>query len=248
MNYLLLHGSWHGAWCWDLLVPLLRKQGHVVFCSDLPGSGNDAHNAPKIIYKNLQAHVMHAISIAPEPLVVVAHSFAGLPAFYACEKFHEKIAHVFYLASWLPEETKSLVDRAVGYNNSQLPSIFIECEDKRLRALDTKGSKNLFYHDCSILLQEWASNKIRPKAAQPDNEKMPTIFSRYTLKKSSYILCTKDRVVNPISQLDMAKRFGFLPSQVKELDSGHSPFLSKPKDLAFLLRNYKDKNFPSASH
>lgn len=235
MNYLLLHGSWHGAWCWDLLAPLLRKQGHEVYCADLPGSGDDAHNAANITYKHIQDHVLQQIEACPGPLIVVAHSFAGFLAFYAAEKFHEKIAHVFYLAAWLPEEGKSLIDKAVGYNNSQLPSIFIECEDKRLKALDNVGAMEFFYHDCPEATQEWAATRIRPKAAQPDNEKMPTISSRHTLKKSSYVICSEDRVVDPISQLDMAKRFDFLPFQIKVLKSGHSPFLSKTEELTLLL-------------
>ena len=80
-------------------------------------------------------------------------------------------------------------------------------------------------------------NRIR-QAAQPDNEKMPAFSPLNTLKKSSYILCTEDKVVNPASQKRYGERFGFLPSQIKTLTSGHSPFLSKAEELALLLKNF----------
>ena len=102
MHYLLIHGSWHGAWCWDLLSPLLSKQGHKVSCSDLPGSGNDAHNALDVTYEHLQDCVTKTIKSSPGPLVVVAHSFARLASF-AC-KIYPKIKHIFYIVALLSRE------------------------------------------------------------------------------------------------------------------------------------------------
>lgn len=235
MRYLLIHGSWHGAWAWSKLVPLLQNMGHEVICSDLPGSGDDADNAVNISYADLYAHVFDAIKQSPEPLVIVAHSFAGMLAAQACEELHERVHHIFYIAAWLPQENMSLFDKAVAYNNSNLPSIFRDVGDPRLRALDSSGAKDFFYHDCSDDIQDWASKLLRPKAAQPDHEKMPAFKPTYTLPKSSYILCNADRAVNPISQRDMAVRFGFSSDQIKIIKSSHSPFLSKPEELAQLI-------------
>ncbi len=39
MHFLLIHGSWHGAWCWEKLMPFLLKDNHRVNCLELPGSG-----------------------------------------------------------------------------------------------------------------------------------------------------------------------------------------------------------------
>jgi len=235
MNYLLIHGSWHGAWCWKKLTPLLESKGHVVQCLELPGSGEDAKNAPSVTFSDLYASTFSAIQHAKAPLVVVAHSFAGLLASRACEELHDQIQQVYYIAAWLPRDGQSLVDMAMSYNNSRLPTIFIGGDDPRLRAVDPQRAKDIFYNDCSDEDKQWASERLRPKAVQPDNEKLRFVKPVRTLAKSTYILCTNDQTVNPISQRDIAERFGFAPNQIKTINTGHSPFLSQPSELAKLV-------------
>jgi pimeloyl-ACP methyl ester carboxylesterase len=235
MKYILIHGSWHGAWAFEKLVPFLKAQAHQVDCSDMPGSGEEAANAASVVFDDLYAHVFDAIDASDEPVIVVAHSFSGFIAAQVCEQLHHKVQHVYYVAAWLPREGWSLVDMARSFNNSDLPNIFADCGDPRLRAVDPEGAKWFFYHDCSPAEQIWASAKLRPKAAQPDNHKMPKVTPIHTLTKSTYILCSNDRVVNPLSQREMAERFGFEPDQIKTLASGHSPFLSMPRELAALI-------------
>jgi len=235
MNYILIHGSWHGAWAFSKLTPLLRKKGHTVHCFDLPGSGEDADRATQVTFNDLILAVADMIKNSDSPSIVVAHSFSGFMAARVCEELHDKVHHVFYVAAFLPTEGKSLVDLAVGYNNSDFYQAFVDCGDDRLKALNIEKAADFFYHDCSAEDREWAAMRLRPKATQPDSEKMLGIDPVNTLAKSTYILCENDRVVNPVSQRDMARRFGFKDEQIKSIATGHSPFLAKPEELSSLV-------------
>jgi pimeloyl-ACP methyl ester carboxylesterase len=235
MNYILIHGSWHGAWAFSKFTPFLTEKGHTVQCFDLPGSGEDVHNATTVKFDDLMVAVSKAIMNAESPSVVVAHSFAGFVVARVCEELHEKVHHIYHVAAWLPSEGKSLLDLAIGYNNSDFPQAFMDCGDERLKALNIAKAAEFFYHDCSAEDRLWAALRLRPKAAQLDLEKMPRVDLTKTLAKSTYIVCENDRVVNPISQRDMAKRFGFRDEQIKTIATGHSPFLAKPAELSTML-------------
>ncbi|QLZ68497.1 hypothetical protein FOLKNPGA_01276 [Legionella sp. PC1000] len=235
MHYLLVHGSWHGMWCWDKLVPHLYKQGHSVSRFDLPGSGSRFSEINDINFEILKDSVEAEIHKINNPFCLVVHSFAGLLAAPLVEKYVHKIHHAFYLAAWLPREGKSLIDMAVAYNNSELPSIFIHTENPLWSAIDPEASKNIFYHDCTLEDQIFASQRIKPKNKLPDLTPQRAVANRKSLNKSTYILCNHDKVVHPESQLDIAKRFGFDNERILTFPSGHSPFLAKPYELARIL-------------
>ena len=234
MHYILIHGSWHGAWCWEKLTPYLSIN-HQVTCVELPGSGERFNEIEKVTFSLLVASVKEVLETSTAPLVLIAHSFAGLITAALAEIFYEKISHIYYIAAWLPREGYSLIDMALEYNNSELPSIFIEAPKSYWTAIDTEGAKSIFYHDCIIEDQLFASTRIKPKNSLPDRIKQTAVLPQYTLSKSTYILCTEDKVIKPSSQQDIANRFGFKKEQIIYFPSGHSPFLAKPRELAELI-------------
>lgn len=237
MRYMLVHGSWHGMWCWEKLIPYLEQQGHVVSCFDLPGSGNRFAEIDEVNLELLENCVEDEIKKIQAPFCIVAHSFAGLLLAGLSEKYSHQIEHTFYLAAWLPREGKSLVDMAIAYNNSELPSILQTTENPAWVALEPEGAKELFFHDCSEDDKQFAIARIKPKNKLPDNTPQLGVNPKNSLAKSTYVLCEKDRVVNPKSQLDMARSFGFQESQIKRIQTGHAPFLAKPKEMTEILLN-----------
>lgn len=235
MHYLFVHGSWHGMWCWEKLIPYLHHHGHTVSLFDLPGSGDRFSEINDIDFATLLNCVEEQIMKLDEPVSIVAHSFAGLLVAPLAEKYVKKINKIFYLAAWLPREGKSLVDMAMAYNNSELPSIFINSDNPQWTTIDPEGAKDIFYHDCTEQDKVFASQLIKPKNKIPDHTPQNAVNPEQSLKKSVYVLCTKDKVVHPSSQRDMAKHYGFSDSQIIEFPTGHSPFLANPGELANIL-------------
>src|SRR5579862_3910916 len=73
-NYLFIPGGWHGAWCWNQLVPLMEKRGHRVIAVDLPSHGRDKTPTAKVTMKDYVAAVVTQLDALPEPVVLVGHS------------------------------------------------------------------------------------------------------------------------------------------------------------------------------
>lgn len=73
-TYLLVHGAWHGAWCWRHVTPLLEQAGHQVMAPDLPGSGQDTTPLAEVSLAAYVACVTDLVDQADEPVILVGHS------------------------------------------------------------------------------------------------------------------------------------------------------------------------------
>ena len=86
--FVLVHGAWHGAWCWDELAPLLG--GHVE-AVDLPGHGADTTPVAGCTLDAYVARVVEALERAPEPAVLVGHSLGGITVAQAAERRPDEV-------------------------------------------------------------------------------------------------------------------------------------------------------------
>ncbi len=75
-RFVLVHGAWHGAWCWNKVVPLLEAKGHSVDAIDLPGHGSDVTPIAEVTLERYAERVGRALRAEPEPAVLVGHSAA----------------------------------------------------------------------------------------------------------------------------------------------------------------------------
>src|ERR1043166_2019781 len=99
----LVHGAWHGAWCWNTVADLLRAQGHRVVTPTLAGLGDRAHLLSTEI--NLDTHIADIIDVFErddlQEAVLVAHSYAGWPTSGALEKIHDRVSVLVFLDAHL---------------------------------------------------------------------------------------------------------------------------------------------------
>ena len=111
-SFILVHGAWHGAWCWDQTARLLRSEGHSVSAPTLAGLGKRSAEDPSTI--TLDTHigdVLSAIDASTSPTVIlVAHSYAGFPVTAAASRRPQRVATLVYLDAFLPEPGQSFID------------------------------------------------------------------------------------------------------------------------------------------
>ncbi len=106
VNFVLVHGAWHGAWCWSRVIPELRKAGHAAHAVTLTGVGERAHLLSKNI--SLQTHINDVLGlIEAEELhnvVLVLHSYAGVVGTGVADKLGSaRIRHICYVDAVLPK-------------------------------------------------------------------------------------------------------------------------------------------------
>jgi pimeloyl-ACP methyl ester carboxylesterase len=110
--FVLVHGAWHGGWCWQRLAPLLREQGYDVYAPTLTGLGERAHLlAPEI---DLTTHIDDILGVLQYEdlanVVLVGHSYGGMVISGVVDRAPERIAQAIYLDAFLPNDGESIRD------------------------------------------------------------------------------------------------------------------------------------------
>src|SRR5450759_3496618 len=90
-TYVLIHGSWHGAWCWYKIIPILEQAGHKAIALDLPGHGRDWTAARDVSMQSYVESFCNILDAQPEPVILVGHSRGGIVISQAAEHRPEKI-------------------------------------------------------------------------------------------------------------------------------------------------------------
>lgn len=119
-TFVLVHGAWHGGWCWQRVARLLQSEGHTVFAPTLTGVCERSHLSSPAI--NLTTHINDVVNEIKwkelEDFVLVGHSYGGMVITGAAEQCADKIRSVVYLDAFLPEDGQSLYDIVGGAHES----------------------------------------------------------------------------------------------------------------------------------
>lgn len=231
-TYILVHGAWHGSWCWHKITPLLEMAGHHVVTLDLPGLGQDTTPLADQTFAASVERVLACVDRAAEPVVLVGHSLGGMIISQVAEERPEKIRWLVYLTALLPctGET-ALTMQSAPENQSEQMLTCMEMDEHTVR-LKLSAARELFYHDCPPADVRLAEKWLRPQALQPMTTAV-TLSERFARVPRVYINCGYDRVITPHQQVQMYNRTPCL--QVFWLPSGHSPFFSVPERLTARL-------------
>jgi pimeloyl-ACP methyl ester carboxylesterase len=223
-NFLLIHGSLHGAWCWDHVIPLLEAAGHSARAIDLPSHGTDQTPSALVtldMYAGKIRAAMHSKTI------LVGHSMAGYPITVAADQSPHMIEKLVYLCAHVPEPGKSIADMRLLADTQPLAEALIPSADGKTITFDLGLAHEKFYHDVDADLSNWAIAKLCPQPVAP--QATPYAGSARTHARH-YIRCMDDRAIPPAYQVDRTKDWP--PETVSELPTSHSPFLSDPAALA----------------
>ncbi len=237
MRFVLIHGGFHGAWCWSRTVPELEKLGHLAIAIDIPGHGERVHEEA-----TMAGRLDAVLDVLQSGDVLVGHSGGGLEVTRAADAAPELVSHVVYLAAALPLEGRLMQDALIyrddggveGDNDvtGMLEHLHFN-DDGSMAFADAEGAKQLFYHDCDDETVRWAFEQLTPESAG-DTATTPISVPRFWEADlpRSFVLCLEDRA-QPRWLADVtARRLGVEPLSIK---ASHSPFLSRPAELAQLL-------------
>lgn len=214
----LVHGAWHGSWAWDALLPHL--EGRHVVAVDLTSSGPDAASLGDLA-ADAQT-VRDVLDGLDEPAVVVGHSYGGMVITEATAG-RDDVRHLVYVTAFMLDEGESLVQALAG----ELPP-WIEIVAEGMASIPLTPIE-AFYADADERDATAAAKRLQLQSTASFSDGLTAVGWKEI--PSTYVVCEQDNAIPPVAQEGMAQRAG----NVHRMATSHSPFMSRPEDLAPIL-------------
>ena len=220
----LVHGAFHGAWCFDRLVPELAARGLRPLAIDLPREDATAGNV-----RNAEV-IVEALRDSGDDVVLVGHSLAGLTVPLVAAQ--RPLRRLVYLCALIPQPGRSGFDWIPDSGVALFDWGAYQLDQGDGTALwDLARGAGMFVNDCSAEDAAWAAARLGRQAWLPSTEPCP--LTALPAVPSAYIVCSNDLVISPAWSRQAAReQLGVEPI---ELAADHSPFLSQPALLAAAL-------------
>jgi pimeloyl-ACP methyl ester carboxylesterase len=225
----LVHGAWHGGWCWSALQAELDQRGVPSYALDLPGHGTSPFALGDL--HGDAASVVLAIERLGVDVVLVGHSYGGAVITEAA--LHtDRVAHLVYLTAFVLDEGESMVRipmlDALPVPPTKLAAARQRRDDGTL-TLDPELAVPALYGCCTAEVQRAAVARLGPQPIATFVQ--PVTGAGWLRAPSTYVRCTADEAVPLVHQDAMAQRC----DSVFTLETDHSPFASMPAATAELL-------------
>lgn len=225
---LLVHGAWHGAWCWSALQAELDGRGVPSYAIDLPG-----HGASPLPLSDLYGDarlVADCIGNLGDDLVVVGHSYGGAVITEAAADA-ANVTRLVYLTAFTPDVGESVTSLL-----RSLPSVpsalgrAIQAGDNGTSVLaGDEAIINGLYGACDPGPVAAAIARLSPQTVTSFNQ--PVTAAAWSTIESTFVTCTDDQAIPIVHQRLMAQRC----SATVSLHTDHSPFISAVGDTADIL-------------
>lgn len=215
-----VHGAWHGPWAWDAVIRELPDL--TTRAVALPSAGRDPATLGDM-YADA-AVIRETVAAIEGPVLVVAHSYGGIPTAEGLAGFSQ-VSRLVFLASFQLDVGDSLVG-ATGGRTPEWQEVH-EAEGY----LDALRPEEVFFGDVDGATTRAAVARLGHQSWLAINQ--PLTRAAWHTIPSTYVLCEKDAAIPLPAQEAMAQR----SERVLRLPTSHSPFLSRPADVASILRD-----------
>jgi pimeloyl-ACP methyl ester carboxylesterase len=232
-DLVLVHGGWGGAWCWEEVVPYLESAGARVFTPTLAGLGERSAEGGEGI--GMGTHVDDIVMVLDEhdlsDVVLVGHSYGGIPATGAAHRRPERVADLVYLDALVPEDGQSCAD--------VLGQQFVDAAEAAMVQAGTPDLIPWLFGIEDILGEDSpAARRVAERMTpQPVGTLFEPVATSGSTARRSYIFCTGS------TGLGFTERFA---SEARdsaqwryfELDSPHDALHAQPRAVAELLLSF----------
>jgi pimeloyl-ACP methyl ester carboxylesterase len=236
-NFVLVHGAWHGGWCWQRVTSLLQAQGHRVHAVTLTGLGERAHLlAPSITLDTHIDDVISAIEVEELTEVVLAvHSYAGMIGTAVADRLGKHLKHLVYVDAVVPKPGES-------WSSTQSAAV----QQQRLSAAQASTRFSFPPPDPEVFGlkgedHEWVKRRQTPHPGNTYQAPLDFDIARVAAIPRTFVNCTQPALgtIEPSRLRVKDAKFwdgAWLPnSKVVEIKTGHDPMISEPAALAKIL-------------
>ena len=218
-TYVLVHGAWHGGWCWRDVAAALRADGHTVHAPTLSGVAERAHLAPHV---DLSTHIAELAGLPSfedvQEAVLVGHSYAGLVIAGAATRCADRVSRLVFLDAFVADAGQSMFDllrpeRRAVYESTIRDGLIPSPPPEVFGITDPA-------------LATWTSERLTAQPVRTWAEPL----ERTSALPGTYIRCTEGPLVPSFE--GFAARF---EGDVVEIETGHDAMITRPADLADLI-------------
>lgn len=239
-DIVLVHGAWHGGWCWEKLAEVMRKDNVMLHMPTLSGLGERADELNRRI--GLQNHIeditQYIESRNLEGILLVGHSYGGMVITGVADRMKDRIGHIVYLDAALPRHNESMISYAGDQSAEQ-----INAATQQLAKLAPDGiamqplpaaafgiAPDHQHHD-------WVQSRLTPHPFKTWTDRIELANGGPQHIPRSYILCTAPLLENTGFAEIAAMARNCAGWTFHELQTGHDAMVTAPSELAGILRN-----------
>jgi pimeloyl-ACP methyl ester carboxylesterase len=229
-RFVLIHGSWQGAWCWREILPRLAARGHEAVAPDLPGHGEDRTPPESVAFQHYVDCTLAAVQASRGDSILVGHSMGGAIIRQAAGLAPDRIRALVSIAALLPAHGATMLSFVEGFDPDYLAQI-LWAPDGRTARLSREGVSRFLCSGCPAPVVESVLPLLTPEPVAPYET---PLFFNDSSALHYYIECLQDRIV-PIG-LQRTMHADIPADREYALESGHAPHLSMPDQLALILQ------------
>ncbi|MEO8023832.1 alpha/beta hydrolase family protein [Polaromonas sp.] len=236
-NFVLVHGAWHGGWCWQRVTSLLQQQGHRVHAVTLTGLGERAHLlAPAITLDTHIDDVISAIEVEElHDVILAVHSYAGMIGTAVADRLGKHLKHLVYVDAVVPKPGES-------WSSTQSAAT----QQQRLSAAQASTRFSFPPPDPEVFGlkgedHEWVKRRQTPHPGNTYQAPLDFDMKRVAAIPRTFVNCTQPALgtIEPSRLRVKDAKFwdgAWLPnSKVVEIKTGHDPMISEPAALVKIL-------------
>lgn len=227
-SFVLVHGSWHGGWCWGRVASLLRARQHRVATPDLPGRGSDTTPAEDITLRHYADRIGEVLDCMAEPAILVGHSRGGIVISQVAEDRPEGVRLLVYLAAFLYAAGEDMQADRPENDGSLIPAALLR--NAGVDWLRRDAIRAALHGQTPAADASWAAARLVPEPIGPVRRPLALTAGRFGRIPRVYIECLHDRAVPLPLQRQMQRALSC--ARVISMATDHSPFLSAPGLLA----------------
>jgi pimeloyl-ACP methyl ester carboxylesterase len=227
-TFVLVHGTWHGGWCWRRVVDALERKGHKVYAESLTGLGDRSHLLTKDV--NLTTHVNDVVNLVKwddlKDIVLVGHSSAGFVITQAAEQIGPSVASIVYLDAFIPQPGDNLISLANPGPRKAL-------EDAVARGDLVAKPVPAAAFKVNEKDRPWIDAKCTPHPLAAVAEKVTAAGAHEKIARKTYIRATG--FDSPVFDQTLAKLKTMPGWTTYEVPSGHDVMVDMPERLVEIL-------------
>ena len=238
VTFVLVHGAWHGGWCWQKVATLLRQKGDEVFTPTLTGLGERAHLSQYIdpVAMDLDLHQSDVLQVLEyqglEDVILVGHAYAGMVITGLAHSCTGRLRHLVYVNGVVPADGESMVDQLEAVRGPgfvQRIKGFLDRGEPFLPPPDTPDEVGRRWGITDLDDLAWVASRVTPHPSASFAQPVRLDCSEAESIPRSFVGSSEAGFESVATR---AKSAGW---RTYHIESGHDPMVTHPRELAEIL-------------